>query len=418
MEMTTLEQWIGEKIGTIPLTEEALRAYQLQKINKTIRYAKEHSSFYQQLYPNQLPSILDWQQISQLPFTRAEDIQTQGARMVCVPQEAIYRIVTLQTSGTTAKPKRIYFTEADQELTIDFFDHGMRVLTKKQDPVMILLPARTPGCVGDLLARGLERFGAVAHRYGIPQHFEETLTYMKEHQIQVIVANPEQMLALAYLAEQQHIDFNPRSILLSTDYVADSLMRQLAKRFHATVYEHYGMTEMGLGGGVSCQAVKGYHLRDADLYFEIIDPQTGENLPDGNWGEVVFTTLTRQAMPLIRYRTGDYGRFLTEPCPCGTVLKRLDKVYHRISGGPFRITDFDEALFAIDGIFNYQLNINRLKQEAEVILHTLQKGKDFGPQVQAALSPLLSSYQLSVRKAIGFRPEHYQLKKRQINYLS
>ena len=92
------------------------------------------------------------------------------------------------------------------------------------------------------------------------------------------------------------------------------------------------MTEMGLGGGVECQARRGYHLREADLYFEIVHPQTGEPVTEGETGEIVFTTLTRQGMPLIRYRTGDLSRFIPGQCPCGTTLRTLEKVTRRLSG--------------------------------------------------------------------------------------
>jgi phenylacetate-CoA ligase len=80
---------------------------------------------------------------------------------------------------------------------------------------------------------------------------------------------------------------------------------------------------------VECAARQGYHWREADLYFEIVDPVTGQPLPDGEAGEIVFTTLTRQGMPLIRYRTGDISRFLPGPCACGAVLRRLATIQGR-----------------------------------------------------------------------------------------
>ena len=88
----------------------------------------------------------------------------------------------------------------------------------------------------------------------------------------------------------------------------------------------HGMTEMGLGGAAQCEAGLGYHLQEGDLYFEIVHPETGAALPDGALGEVVFTTLTRQGMPLVCYRTGDLSRFIPEPCPCGSVLRSMEIV--------------------------------------------------------------------------------------------
>ncbi len=86
---------------------------------------------------------------------------------------------------------------------------------------------------------------------------------------------------------------------------------------------------MGYGGGVSCAAHAGYHLREADLLFEIVDPGSGQPVADGQMGEVVFTTLTRRTMPLIRYRTGNLASWITTPCPCGSVLRRLGWVQGR-----------------------------------------------------------------------------------------
>jgi phenylacetate-coenzyme A ligase PaaK-like adenylate-forming protein len=89
------------------------------------------------------------------------------------------------------------------------------------------------------------------------------------------------------------------------------------------------MTEMGLGCAVSCEYQNGYHVREADLYLEIIDPDTGRPVPDGQWGEIVFTSLTRVGMPFIRYRTGDISRWKTESCRCGSKLKLLDYIQDR-----------------------------------------------------------------------------------------
>ena len=91
------------------------------------------------------------------------------------------------------------------------------------------------------------------------------------------------------------------------------------------------MTEMGYGGGVECDAHDEYHLREADLFVEIVDPESGSPMPDGVSGEVVFTTLIRRAMPLIRYWTGDTARYLTRPRPCGTTLRRLSRIQGRLA---------------------------------------------------------------------------------------
>ena len=140
-------------------------------------------------------------------------------------------------------------------------------------------------------------------------------------------------------------------------------MEVLNKVWGCEVFNHYGATEMGLGGGVECVAHRGYHLREADLYFEVVNPLSGEAVRDGEYGEVVFSTLTRRGMPLIRYRMGDRSRFIPGDCPCGTKLKTLEKVRGRFSGfvpvgdAVLSLPDFDEALFPIPGLLNYSLTV-------------------------------------------------------------
>jgi phenylacetate-coenzyme A ligase PaaK-like adenylate-forming protein len=153
---------------------------------------------------------------------------------------------------------------------------------------------------------------------------------------------------------------------LSADYVPAAVVHEISRAWGCAVFNHYGMTEMGLGAAVDCRALSGYHIREADLYFEIIDSDSGLPVPDGEMGEVVFSTLTRKGMPLIRYRTGDLSRFIPEPCPCGTVLKRLEWVRGRLegavslaNGSRLSMADLDEALFPLTGILNFQVVIDR-----------------------------------------------------------
>jgi phenylacetate-coenzyme A ligase PaaK-like adenylate-forming protein len=107
-------------------------------------------------------------------------------------------------------------------------------------------------------------------------------------------------------------------------------------------------------------------MREADFFFEIVDPVTGRRVEDGISGEVAFTTLTRRGMPLIRYRTGDISRFIAESCPCGTILKSLEKVERRSGGnvklgstGDLSMTELDEALFPLPGLLDFSADLTR-----------------------------------------------------------
>ena len=273
--------------------------------------------------------------VAALPFTTPEELAELGHRMVCVPASAIKRVVTLQqTSGTTGMPKRVYFTETDQELMTDYIHHGLPVMTGPGDVFLVLMPCERPGSVGDLVAIGVERIGSRAIRIGpIPtdgSRDEEILSLMRREGVSTGLATaPTAARLAAKSADDAEIKNNMRTILLSAQYIPESDKSVIEQSWGCKVYEHYGMTEMGLGGAMACEARAGYHPREADLLFEIIDPETGEVLPEGEYGEIVFTTLTRQAMPLIRYRTGDFSRWLPGTCACGSVLKRLDKVSDR-----------------------------------------------------------------------------------------
>lgn len=319
-----LDIWTARKLGVQSLTREIISDYQLEKIKETVNWAAEHSPFYKEL-----PLVDTWADVQMLPFTTPDDVCGRGMEMLCVGQSQISRIVTMDTSGTTGKPKRIFFTTEDQELTTDFFHNGMQLMVDKSDTVLILMPCKRPGSIGDLLKEGLQRFGVRAIPYGLPNGRDdsEILSLMEQEQVTCTVALATHLAALAQRSEGRKIPM--KTALLSAEYVSAESRKAMEDAWGCRVFEHYGMTEMGLGCAVSCPQLSGYHIREADLYLEIIDPQTGRVLPDGEEGEVVFTTLTRKGMPFIRYRTGDWSSMITAPCACGSILRRLSRVGDR-----------------------------------------------------------------------------------------
>jgi phenylacetate-CoA ligase len=161
---------------------------------------------------------------------------------------------------------------------------------------------------------------------------------------------------VAVLAVARHCpSLRVRSVLLSSDHVAASLRNGVADSWHCEVFEHYGMTEMGLGGGVDCGAHAGYHMREHELLVEVVHPDSGAPTAPGEVGEVVFTTLTRRGLPLIRYRTGDLSCIVPGRCACGSPLLRLDRIHGRIGGGigGLSMAALDEALFAHPDVIDF-----------------------------------------------------------------
>jgi phenylacetate-coenzyme A ligase PaaK-like adenylate-forming protein len=371
--ITPLEAWIREKIRIDPGPAgrsfvEALENYQLQRVNEIIDYARDNSPFYRRLLASvpaaPLSTLSD---IARIPFTTPSNLTQDPASFLAARQDDVARIVTLRTSGSTGEAKRLFFTEWDLELTVDFFHHGMSTLVRPGQKVMVFLPGEKPDSVGDLLIRGLRRLDVSAHVYGPitdPVRAAEAIAKFGAH---CLVGIPTQILGVARSPTGTAIGKNSiKSVLLSTDYVPQSIAKTLEGLWGCRVFNHYGMTEMGLGGGVECEALDGYHLREADLYFEVVNHETGETCTDGTIGEVVFTTLTRRGMPLIRYKTGDIARIIPEPCPCGSFLRRMDRVKGRWNGalqlGPDCIlthSDMDETLFRLTDLLDYRVTASQ-----------------------------------------------------------
>ena len=365
---TPLHAWIRAKIGLAQgaeLTPAALAAYQLERLNQTLARAREKSPFYARHLVG-LPAgpLAGLDDLAAVPFITADDLRHSHLDMLCVSPDEVARVKTMHTSGTTTQPKRVYFSEADLELTTDFFHHGMSTMVDPGQTVLILLPGQTPASVGDLLVQGLARMDVRGVVHGPVRDPAQAVAQAVEVKADCMVGIPVQVLAMAEQPGAGRLRGVIQTILLTTDYVPQSLAARVARAWGCEVFNHYGMTETGLGGGVDCRAHAGLHPREADLYYEVVEPGGSAALPLGEPGEVVFTTLTRQAMPLIRYRTGDWGRLLPGRCPCGGGVRRLEYISGRLAnrmdldGGKWlSLWQLDEALFALPGLLDYRARL-------------------------------------------------------------
>lgn len=313
---------------------EALARWRLPALGRAVRHAARAPFYRERLgaLPADFPRSLA--EFQALPFTTPADLTGGHARFLAVSQDDVARMVTLSTSGTTGAPKRVAFTAADVEDIRRFFHVGIATLVEPGDTVLILMPGERPDSIGDLLCRTLPRLsarGLLGDPTGDPGNLRRDL---ETHRPDVLVAAPSQIRrALDDAAVCAAARDTLRNVLLSAEALPEGWKELLADRFGAVVFDHYGATEMGYGGGVECEAFAGYHLRETELFFEVVDMATGSPLPDGQAGEVVFTTLTARGMPFVRYRTGDAARWLPGPCPCGSGLRRLGPILGRIERG-------------------------------------------------------------------------------------
>lgn len=311
---------IGQKDGA--LTLEGIRAYQDARIRQVFRHAKQNSRFYASLYQD-IADIRGLEDIAALPILRDRDIMENDKRMLATEQERICRIYT--TSGSTGAPKRLYYTAEELEDTVLFYLNGIRMFMAKGDTVLIFLPCSQQYSVGLLFADSVERLGAKAICHGLPKDMDEAYAALIKSGANVTMSPPAVMTGMRSLGLPL-----PRlkTIILSTDGILREDKAMLTAAFGAAVHEHYAMTEMCFGGAVECGGHIGLHNREADFYIEILDSR-GQPVPDGEYGELAFTTLRREAMPLIRYATGDVTRFLPIPCPCGSVLPLIAPIQKR-----------------------------------------------------------------------------------------
>ncbi|MCI8422342.1 MAG: phenylacetate--CoA ligase [Lawsonibacter sp.] len=377
MRPSVLERWIQEETGCA--APAPLDRWQLDRFRDVLDYARAHSRFYQaRLKDVDIPSIRTRADLVQLPFTTAEQLRAAPQDWLCCGQSQVERVVTLKTSGTTGSPKRIFFRREDQERTVEFFAHGMEELVSPGDRVLICMPGSQPGSVGDLLQRGLARIGVEAVQGGPVASLAASYALLRDSGCNSLVGIPIQMLGLAeyrlQLPPSQRVSI--QSVLLSADAAHPALVERVQTGLDCQVFNHFGMTEMGFGVAVECSAHHGCHIRENDILVEVVDPQTGVPLPDGQMGEFVFTTLQRRAMPFLRYRTGDMGMLLPGRCPCGSFLRRMLPWGGRRTGGG-RLWQLDGILLACPDVVDYALEGTALTlfgvipPDLEIVRHRL-----------------------------------------------
>jgi phenylacetate-CoA ligase len=326
-----LDPWLTGRTGladVAALTPEAMEAWQMDELRRTLAWTMRHSHFHAgRLASFDLNSLRSHADLARLP--RMDSAALDTPVLLAVSQDEVARVVTLNTSGSSGPPKRLFFTQADLERTLDFFRVGMGTLCRKGDTVLVLLPGRREWGVADLLARALP--GLDARPILAPEGWTpETLpALIAQEAVTVLVAAPSQLRRLLDGPRDELRAM--RAVLSTAEPLSDGLREAVQAAWGCTVFDHWGMTETGYGGGVECAAANGYHLREADLLVEVTHPATGEPLPPGETGEILITTLGPRALPLVRYRTGDAARMLPGPCPCGSPLRRLGRVQGRLA---------------------------------------------------------------------------------------
>lgn len=372
MRRTNLENWI-EAIEALPvLTREGLECLQLRRLNEMLARVKMRGGAYRD-YPEKLESL---EELRKLPFTTPEMLGENPGKFLLTSQSEVSRVISGATSGTTGPAKRVFYTNRDTEHTVGFFAAGISEMLQPGEKCLIAFPFTGPFGLGDLIAQAVERLGGTPIKAGFGQTWGELCDLIRETKPETYIGFPVTLLSLFRMYDGE---FPMERALVSGDACPTGVMEELEKALGSRLYPHYGSRECGLGGAVTCPAFEGMHIRENHIIPEIID-EAGNVLPDGQYGELVITTIGAEAMPLIRYRTGDFTRILS-PCKCGGVTKRIDTVSRR--EGEVSIEVLDSALFRIPGLVDYRASYDGcLHIEARV------RDMEIKDQIHAALALL------------------------------
>jgi phenylacetate-CoA ligase len=340
-------------LETMP--RESLRSLQLKRLQDTVTRVGCHVPFYQRQFAesrvdsNQIRTLDD---VRRLPFTSNADLRDQyPTGLVAVPANRLSRLHT--SSGTTGKPKAIFFSQRDVDQAADLVARCLVMVGATADDV--LQNMMTYGLfTGALVVHyGAEKVGLLVIPAG-PGNSERQILLMRDFGTTLFHCTPSYALYLADFMERQNIDprrdLRLRKALIGAEAHTEGTRAKIESSLGVDAYNSYGLSEMnGPGVAFECQLKQGMHLWEDHYLIEIINPDTGEPVPEGEPGELVLTTLCREAMPLLRYRTRDITALIVEPCPCGRTHRRLR-----------RITGRSDDMLVVRGVNIYPQQIERI----------------------------------------------------------
>ena len=317
------------------MSREQLRELQLERMKQSVRHAYDNVAFYQQSFkeagvtPDDLQALED---LERLPFVVKQDMRdAYPFGLFAVPQKDVARIHA--SSGTTGQATVVGHTASDLKNWGDCFARGIAMVGGDENSTIQVS-----------YGYGLFTGGLGAHAGGeamgcsvIPTSSGNTrrqVQMMKDCGTDILACTPSYALLIADTAIEIGYDpateFKISGGIFGAEPASDNMREEIASKLGIQYCDVYGLSEiMGPGVAMECAERAGLHVAEDHFYCEILDPETLKPVPDGEWGELVITTLTRECCPLVRYRTRDVTRIISEPCACGRTHRKIDQLRGR-----------------------------------------------------------------------------------------
>ncbi len=327
-----MNSYIRDEVETLPRSD--MRTLQLQRLQAGVRRVSATVPFYRDrlsragVSPDGVRSLED---LARLPFTTKADLRDNyPLDLLAVQMEDVVRIHA--SSGTTGKPTVVAYTRNDIDLWADLVARCYAAAGVTRHDVVHNAYGYGLFTGGLGLHYGAERLGAAV----IPVSGGNTsrqVMIMRDFGSTVLCCTPSYSLLLAEAIAQEHVDVTSLSLkvgLFGAEPWSEPMRLEIESRLGITALNLYGLSEV-IGPGVACECTykQGMHIFEDHFIPEIIDPDTGEPLADGEMGELVLTCVTKEALPLVRYRTRDRTRLMRDTCACGRTTVRMDRIVGR-----------------------------------------------------------------------------------------
>ncbi len=392
-----------------------LNEIQLKQVDAQVKRLVQTDSYYGKLYKEMgITEIRDENDFKKLPFSSKADLRNAYPLGIqAVPDEEVVRIHS--SSGTTGKPVIIPYTNKDVDDWAEMFKRCYEVAGITNRDRIHITPGYGLWTAGIGFQAGCERLGAMAVPMG-PGNTDKQIQMMIDLQSTVLTATSSYALLLSEEINKRGLrdQIALKKGVIGSERWSDKMRNTIRENIGIELYDIYGLTEIyGPGIGISCSQEDGIHYWDDYVYIEIIDPKTGENVPDGEEGEIVITTLVKEGAPLLRFRTHDISRIIPGECKCGCKAPRLDIIKGR-SDDMFKIhgvnmfpSQVEELLSHIDGATSeYRITLaHEDDKNRDVILVTLEaEGRVHFEDVAKQLTVMMKS-RIGVTPRVTVVPE-------------